>query len=266
VTKALAPEVLPATKSIDDLGQRVVNLHTMAGQCASMAVYCAAAAGAVMLLQKKQLKHGEFVPWVDRLCGTSGFSQRTAYNYMSLAEQMSWRIKALPSATRKSLMRASSDFPHVGNLQRVANLKGEANKDGANATGVPNFQRALPMIEVLAALDPAKIEELRQAPVLDLIRKVTNDQNLRQLYFDWGIMREQPKLGGHHPSKKPKLTAAQILELEKAENRETWTHLLITLKFQGLERASWIDFSKSERIEIEAVLDDVIKKIRASLR
>jgi hypothetical protein len=223
----LAPETTDVTVQ-DDMASRVVTLHTLASQCASMAVYCAAAAGAVMLCKKKTLKHGQFLPWVSniRLANGSPLGDRTAQRYMQLADEMVARIKALPNTTRVSYL-------------------GEG---------------AASCLETLAAFEPTKLDDLRNHAVAELVSKATNEKGLRQLYFDWGIMKEPGKLGGkYHPRKQ--YTDEEIEAKDMELLRERWARLVQSLHFEA-EDGDWMKLAVSEVEAIIAELDDVSKRMK----
>ena len=140
-SKAITPEVMPKQ---DEHAERVVNFHLAGKAHASAAVFCAAAAGAVMLQKKKELGHGRgFTKWKEALAEASDMSAATADRYMALAIQMVERIKALPQDARAGFLADKA------NSSRVRNLPEAGESD-------------LSYLQALASFDPAKTHELRQ--------------------------------------------------------------------------------------------------------
>jgi len=165
----IEPEVLPAVAEQDEYAKRVVKLHVAAGQHASAAVYCAAAAGAVMLQKKKALGWGKgFTKWKETLVLQDGMkiSPRTADNYIALAKEMDARIKLLQAKEPNS--------PLVGNLP-----EGQFRKSLAK---LPEGQ--VSTLQLLADFDPAEVNNLRREAIVQAVRQVTNEQSLMALYED----------------------------------------------------------------------------------
>jgi hypothetical protein len=147
----------------DAYAVRVGQLHEAAQQYANASVLCAAIAGAVMHQKKKSVKHGEFGDWIEALADEVGISRRTCTSYMALADEMAARLKELPKGKRVSFLGAELE-------------------DGATKR---------PILQLLADLNPADLGSEQALLVADAVRDVTNDQTLRQLYFDWGIMKDK---------------------------------------------------------------------------
>jgi len=237
-TKALTPQVMPKQ---DAHAERVVNFHLAGKAHASAAVFCAAAAGAVMLQKKKELGHGKgFQDWKKNLCLPDGtpISLRTADNYLALAKQMVERIKALPKT------------------QRVAFLP-----PGANTKAIAKADAATSMVETLASFDPAKTEELRQQALESALQEITAGQFLTQLYFDWGIMRP-PKTGyqKHHP------TTKTPDELYQEAVEATWRELEQQLVNEGLQSKTYAFLNRDDIERIQGVLIDVNRNLREALK
>lgn len=243
--KPIEPEVLPAK---DELAQRVVNLHVMAGQCARMSVYCAAAAGATALMKKKTLKHGQFTPWLRTLVLADGreIGERTAFRYMALAKEMAARILALPKSTRVGFFKA---LPTVPKLTRVSVL------DASH-----------PVIEILASFNPANINSLRDMAAAQMIRKVTSEESLRQLYFGWGIIKDPPRLGGHHPRKGPAPSAEDVVEHETKMARDEWNRFKETIAILGLEEKTWGVLPTPEIEGLISYVEDFLSALHSTVR
>lgn len=189
--EVLPAEAAPAAAAVelDDYGQRVVNLHVAAEHHASAAVYCAAAAGAVALVRKKKLGWGKgFQKWKENLTLPDGstISVRTVENYMNLAKIM---------AERLALLLADG-----ANTQHVAYLQDSANEHVNNSKALSKTRNAqTTALELLAGFDPASLDDLRHAAIAEAVREVTSEQNLSQLYFDWGIAKAPYRpTGGDH--------------------------------------------------------------------
>lgn len=238
--KVIEPEVLPAVKvKQDEHATRVADLHLAAEQHASMAVYCAAVAGAVMLQKKKLLGHGRgFQKWKSELVLADGrrICVRTAEKYMALTKQMVAHIKILQKSPES-------------NTHLRAYLT-----DGAEGT-----------LEVMARFDPTKVKQFQRAAVAQAMKQVANEQTLQQLYFAWGITKEPGKLGGHHPRKGPAPSKEDILAAEKKAARLSWAEHAVFLEEKGTKKCTWGHLSKTEREGLADLLDEISGKIKASL-
>ncbi len=80
---------------MDTAAARVSELDARARRAASEAVRCALAAGAILLAVKGRLPHGAFLLWLSQNCGS--VTDRTAQNYMRLAERAKAEAEALPA-------------------------------------------------------------------------------------------------------------------------------------------------------------------------
>ncbi len=65
--------------------ERINFFHQASKQLSEYAVRCAVAAGIELQRAKASIEHGEFGKWITKNCN---FSERTAQNYMKLAEEL----------------------------------------------------------------------------------------------------------------------------------------------------------------------------------
>ena len=276
--KVIEGELLPPAKVkadalavvADDYAVRVGELHQAAQQHATASVLCAAIAGAIMHAKKKSVKHGEFMPWLQTVMDENDMSQRTCYNYMSLADEMAARLKALPNTTRGLLGG------------------GSAPADGKRS-----------LLQLLADLNPAELDSDQARLVASAVREVTNDQTLRQLYFDWGIMKNKtatrtggdmevqawlqehyPKLAGtklaalpasiraefiaYRESRKP--TDAQAIEAQREQARRYWERQRVYLaEFGGGDQPTWRMLPDQDLLQTMVVLEKVAREMKQIL-
>jgi len=226
-----------ARSAQDEYARRVVNFHVAAEQHASCAVYCAAAAGAVMIQKKKVTPHGRFTPWLRSLVLPDGrcIGLRTAQNYMTLAREMEARIKLLAKT------------------KRVSFLPEKALKSGKS------------MMELLADFDPTKTHELRNAAIADAVKEVTGEQTLRQLYFSWDIVKPA-KTGYQKYTPAKKLSDLEKLKAQREAARHVWTRIRQNLEFDGIRECTWGLLPDSDREAIVSLLDEISRNIKKSLR
>ncbi len=85
-----APEKATAKGNAADLVAQINNDHKLAWQNHDEAIKHAIKCGELLLQQKKQLEHGEFMSWIQRHCE---FEQSTATRYMKAAEAKILRRK-----------------------------------------------------------------------------------------------------------------------------------------------------------------------------
>ncbi|MCZ7593093.1 MAG: hypothetical protein M5U15_13590 [Kiritimatiellae bacterium] len=183
------PAVLPAEKAnsqlvgnLDAEAQKVVNYHLAAERCGTLSVWCAAMAGAEILKKKRELGHGNgFLGWKKSL----PFSASSADNYINLAQKLEQRISALPATEMAELLPAVAEAQHkTGNTLALLNLP-----------------------------SPMDVFNPAHERIARVIRHVTNEKTLTQLYFDWEIMAQPKKPGGiRGPQKTEPPIAVQICE------------------------------------------------------
>lgn len=181
--KALTPEVLPPEKAnsqsignLDRAAQTVVNYHLAAERCGTLSVWCAAMAGAEIARKKKQLGHGNgFLEWKKAL----PFSTSTADNYINLAQKLEQRLSALSPAERDELLPAVA--------KAVRKQEGD--------------------LALLNLPSPMDVFNPAHERIAKIIKHVTNEKTLTQLYFDWEIMAQPKKPGGIRGPIKPRTTS-----------------------------------------------------------
>lgn len=236
-----AVEVVPKKGAIqksverDTLACRVIALHTEAKRFAALAVYCAAAAGATMLMRKREMLHGEFGEWLEQFGAEDcmGLTARTCQKYMRLALEMTERIKGLPKNEP-----AGSFLPEA-----------VSKRDPDEA-----------ILEGLSRLDPFKAKDIQVQRLVDLIGKVTEGLSLRQLYFDWGIV-QKPQEGT--PTGKPELMPPRNPMLEAQTD---WKPLLKSLYDHGITRKDWQHLPHEEMIQAHGILKLVLDEMTPVIR
>ena len=276
--KVIEGELLPPVKVKADAlavvpdayAERVGQLHNAAQQHATASVLCAAIAGAIMHLKKKACKHGEFRAWMESMGDESGISLATCYRYMSLADEMANRLKALPLGKRMLFVQD----PEAAEGRR-------------------------PILQLLAGLNPEYMSTDQETLVAATVREVTNDQTLRQLYFDWGIMKNKaatrtggdmevqawlqehyPKLAGtklaalpasiraefiaYRESRKP--TDAQAIEAQREQARRYWERQRVYLaEFGGGDQPTWRMLPDQDLLQTMVVLEKVAREMKQML-
>jgi hypothetical protein len=240
--EVLPPEgAVPAVR--DEWAERVAKFHAAAEQHAGAAVYCAAAAGAVMLQRKKVIDHGRFLPWVRGLSLPDGrkINERTSRRYMALAREMAERIKALPKGTRVSVL-----------------------PEGASGRA-PKLDSQQSILEVLASFDPFRVNELRQEAMAAAMKQVTGEQTLRQLYFDWGICRE-PARGYQQYYPRKTYTDDEIQRAKWREVHQRWQEIQGSLQTEGLTERSWELLVVPEQEALVSLLDELSSEIKSARR
>lgn len=125
-----------------------------------MAIVYAAMAGRELIEQRKKIKHGGWEKWVDKNCE---FNAVTAWRYMDVAKQIGEKIE-------------------IFNALKISD---SGTQEQTQDALVRLLQR--PPSELL----PEETEKL-----LTDIRKATEGQTLRQLYFDFGLATPPKPTGG----------------------------------------------------------------------
>lgn len=271
------PEVLPPVKDnavavvVDEYATRVGYLHHAAQQHANASVLCAAIAGAVMHAKKMVCKHGEFTTWLETVAEANGITARTCRNYMAVADEMTTRLKALPKRKRVSFLGDGSDSP----------------------------DSKRPLLQLLADMNPANLDELRAAAVAEAVREVTNDQTLRQLYFDWGIMKDRsnvrsggdvevqawlrefhPKLVGTKLADLPEMVREafiayrdgrkpsdeEVIAAKREEARRFWERQRVCLTEMGGDNdPTWRALADQDLLQTMVTLENVAKAMKRVL-
>jgi hypothetical protein len=235
-----AVEVVPKSSigkwSDEQLAARVVGLHMQAKQFASAAVYCSAAAGAIMLQKKAATEHGQFGAWLEQVASDLGVSERSCQKYMALALEMVERIKLLPKTNRDSFLPATTK------------LHGDLPAES--------------ILGLLAQFDPSKVNDLRTQKVIDLVKHVTGQSTLRQLYFDWNIA-QAPKREGGDPETPPEM-APPSDPMREADT--DWTDLLKRIYDHGIKRKDWQHLSHKRIAEAYGILKLVVDEMAPVIR
>jgi len=277
--EAMTPEVVSQASAGDEYAERVAMLHTAAEQHASASVLCAAMAGAVMIQKKKAGKHGEFLPWLNKLILPDGrrIAVRTCQNYMKLAEQMATRIKALPNTQLDAYLIGQPKEAKITQKNSVSSI-----------------------VSLLASIDPTKANDLRHEAIADALKEISDEQTLSQLYFDWGICKSnaRAKRGGdvelqawlaeHHPklvgTRYEKLSVKiqqafteyledrkpsddEVLEAQREEADRYWTQTFLDLnEFGGKEDPTWIKLDNQKLLQTMVLLDQMANEMKSVLK
>lgn len=72
-------------------------------------------------------------------------------------------------------------------------------------------------IDLLSIPEPEHLADPEYAETLRRVQRITGEQGLRQLYSDWGIMREPKALGGARDKKPTPLTQEQVQEFAEQD-------------------------------------------------
>jgi hypothetical protein len=151
--------------------------HRAARSSAAMAIVYAAMAGRELIEQRKKIKHGGWEKWGDKNCG---FSTDTALRYVGLYSGLNEKLLRLAE---------SKALPDASNPARVRDLE-----NGAN-TSIDNDLPAEALLKLLER-PPSELLPEETEQLLSDIRKATEGQTLRQLYFDFGLATPPKPTGG----------------------------------------------------------------------
>jgi hypothetical protein len=243
--KIVQPDVLPQEANIQRVeppkknrvsfldDDPVIRYHMAAEHCGHLSVWCAAMSGAELIKKKKELKRGEFVPYKQTL----PFSDRTAQNYMQLAHKLERRLKALPESDAKALL------PAIGEMQ----------------------DNAENMLELLNLPSPMDVFNPAHEQIADVIRKVTNEKTLRQLYFDWDIVKAPKQLGGARDTTRGPIDPVQAAAEKRKINEDFWLRMIGKLEIEGITAKSWADLNKAQRKKLLETCVRLNKLIRETL-
>lgn len=119
------------------------------------------------------------------------------------------------------------------------------------------------------------LEQLLQLPQLEAeerdamlgkLAKATEGKSLKQLYFDFDIVKKPDSKGGSRissGSEKSETTEEEILEALK-DNWETFA--TTALDYIEDEEMPWTDLPKTDREHLVGILEPFVKKLKASLK
>jgi hypothetical protein len=95
----------------------------------------------------------------------------------------------------------------------------------------------------------------------EAMQEITGGESLRQLYFDWGIMRP-PKRGyqQYHPTTK---TPDELMQ-EAVER--AWLEIEQQLVHEGLQSKTYAFLGREDLERIQGVLIDVNRNLREALK
>jgi Protein of unknown function (DUF3102) len=112
------------SNSLVDLAARINAEHEAAGGALKHSLQHAFAAGELLLEAKQQLKHGQWLPWLE----TCGITERTAQRYIRLARNRAAIESKSDNMSDLSVSSALSflSIPHVSKNEIATNLAGIA--------------------------------------------------------------------------------------------------------------------------------------------
>ncbi len=234
--------------------------HRAARSSAAMAIVYAAMAGRELIEERKKIKHGRWLSWVEVNCE---FSAETAWRYVELANKL--KAKLL-------------------NLAHVQDLNESPESARARNLGL------------LLDRPPSQLLPAETETLLKDLREATKGQTLRQLYFDFGIATQPKALGGanhlraflreHFPDH-PEYLDMPLRDLPKevdkewrkhlvdslpaardlAERyREIWSRLIQELREHGLDKKTYAFLKRDEIEGIYGSLIDLKKEFAEVLK
>jgi hypothetical protein len=150
----------PAPDNLEDLAAQINQAHGQVEQAFESAVENALTAGKLLLVAKKQVKHGEFEAWIE---GNFEFSSRLARAYMRVA-------KKLPELPGEKWQRVAN-MSLRGILKLLASPMDEQSEPaGSRVIKLANANTE-DLVAELATRDPGEAEEA----LLTLLRKWADD-------------------------------------------------------------------------------------------
>ena len=207
-----------------------VRYHFAAKRCGDLSVWCAAMAGAAIAAKKTELGHGKFNAWKKTL----PYSMRTAENYVALAKALDLRIRALSKTEKAGL------FPAIRKAQDEASQS----------------------LALLGLPDPMDVFNPAHDRIATLIRELTNERTLSQLYFDWDIVKGPKQRGGARPHG-TRATPAEQAEADRREAEQFWHVHMAHLAIMGLQERTWLNLSKKSReklIDLQTQLNHLLRE------
>lgn len=213
-----------------DKGDRVVQYHFAAERCGNLSVWCAAMAGAELIKKKKETPRGSgFMTYLEQL----PFSNGTAHNYMNLAKKLEEKLLELPEDQRMALL------PELANAQKAT-------------------ESALQLLNLPSPMDVFNPAHER---IADLIRTVTSEHTLRQLYFDWDIIKPPAQKGGLRRA----LSPVEKHEREVSENEDIWRRIIAEIEMFGLQDKTCCELPKQMRKRLLDVCIQLNHVLRESM-
>jgi hypothetical protein len=101
--------------------------------------------------------------------------------------------------------------------------------------------------------------------IADVIRKVTNEKTLRQLYFDWDIVKAPKQLGGARDTTRGPIDPVQAAAEKRKINEDFWLRMIGKLEIEGITAKSWADLNKAQRKKLLETCVRLNKLIRETL-
>jgi hypothetical protein len=120
--------------NLADLALRIRAAHDGVQAAARISIEHALTAGDLLIQAKKQLKHGQWLPWLEQHCK---ISDRTAQRYIQLARHRSL-LEANPSSVADLTLQGALELisaprtsagPSEGNPRRMRRMWSEANAE-----------------------------------------------------------------------------------------------------------------------------------------
>ncbi len=142
-------------------------------------------------------------------------------------------------------------------------------------------QKARDKIKILEAHADASLAALpdaRREAVLGAVRKTVGAESYQQLAWDWGIAKQPPRLGGHHPKgegdgeEPPKSQHRRMEEHEAAyygsldaaeqEAYDIWRPLIRDLQREAFEARSFVNLAERELTDLRGAVAELHKLLR----
>lgn len=215
-----------------DHEDRVIQYHFAAERCGNLSVWCAAMAGAELIRKKKDLPRGQFEPYKAAL----PFGRSTCDNYMNLAKKLEEKLLQLPEDRRMALL------PELANAQKATEC-------------------ALALLNLPSPMDVFNPQHER---IADIIREVTSEQTLRQLYFDWDIVKA-PKALAQRGGIRRALTDIEKHEAAVQSAEDCWQTVINDVRLHGIHGKTYLHLSRAKRKQLLDVLIQFNHLLRESL-
>lgn len=118
-------------------------------------------------------------------------------------------------------------------------------------------------LSLLSLPDPGELLKPEYADSVELVRGITGDKSMRQLCFDWDILKQPGKKGGDHGGglARANRTPEQIEEGITNAIRDNWRGLATTLNSNGLHEMTWGRLSLNEIKGLQALFSDLAAKM-----
>lgn len=169
------------------------------------------------------------------------------------------------------LQAARTEIPH-GQFQKWVEDNFVFNADTASrymrlADGIKRqISKAshVTLLEDIFSAPPSELSKTKRDQLISTLAKATGDQTLRQMYLDFGILKEPKPTGGYNG--RIDRTPEERLKIKRAAAIKDWGKVYDSILNLGIKEPLFIELKKAEILTLVDLFKDVVRAMEAHLK